>query len=92
MNHSPINDLHINIDKIHITDLGITRINKNLEMPINDVTGWCREKIKNADQIIRKGKNWYVHCDNSIITINADSYTIITAHKKQTEKKTCQKQ
>jgi hypothetical protein len=41
---------------------------------------WCRKQIKNADDIARKGKNWYVHTGDSVITINAHSYTIITAH------------
>jgi hypothetical protein len=58
------------------------RIKKNLELETVDVVNWCKKKIKNADDIIRKGKNWYVHKENTIITINANSYTIITAHKK----------
>ncbi|HRF36049.1 MAG TPA: DUF3781 domain-containing protein, partial [Clostridia bacterium] len=29
----------------------------------------------------RQGKNWYATIDNVKITINAHSYTIITAHK-----------
>ena len=29
----------------------------------------------------RKGKNWYITIDNCIITVNAYSYTVITAHK-----------
>ena len=33
--------------------------------------------------IIRKGKNWYVSIDDIIITVNAYSYTIITAHKEK---------
>jgi hypothetical protein len=40
--------------------------------------------ISNLDKnsvIVRKGKNWYVNVDNCEITINAHSYTIITAHK-----------
>jgi len=70
-----------NIDKLHITELGIIRIKKNLEIKTNNVEAWCKNKTKNADNIIRKGKNWYVYVDGSIITINAHSYTIITAHK-----------
>ncbi len=31
----------------------------------------------------RKGKNWYVDADNCVITVNAYSFTIITAHKKK---------
>jgi hypothetical protein len=31
----------------------------------------------------RRGKNWYVSAENCVITVNAHSYTIITAHKKR---------
>jgi len=70
-----------NINKIHTTELGIKRIKRNLDLETDDVVNWCKQKIKQADQIIRKGKNWYVYIDDSIITINAHSYTIITAQK-----------
>ena len=46
---------------------------------LNNVVNWCKNKIKNADKIIKNGKNWYVYNGNCIITINANSYTIITA-------------
>ena len=78
-----MNDLLVNINKIHTTSLGIIRIKKNLELKTNDVVNWCKRKIKNADNIVRRGKNWYVYKENIIITINANSYTIITAHKKK---------
>jgi hypothetical protein len=78
-----MNDLLININKIHTTSLGIKRIKKNIELKIVDVVNWCKNEIKNANSIIKKGKNWYVHKENIIITINANSYTIITAHKKE---------
>ncbi|MDR2952402.1 MAG: DUF3781 domain-containing protein [Treponema sp.] len=29
----------------------------------------------------KKGKNWYVSFENCILTVNARSFTIITAHK-----------
>jgi hypothetical protein len=76
-----MNDLLTNINKVHTTPLGIMRIKKNLALKTTDVVNWCKNKIKNADNIIRRGKNWYVHKENAIITINAHSYTIITAHK-----------
>jgi hypothetical protein len=76
-----VNDLLTNIDKIHTTELGIIRIKKNLELKTDDVVNWCKKKIKNADEIIKNGKNWYVFIGNNVITINAKSYTIITAHK-----------
>jgi hypothetical protein len=75
-----------NLDKIHTTLLGIERIKGNLELKINNdkVVAWCKEGVSQAKDIRRIGKNFYVHTsDNAIITINAHSYTIITAHKKK---------
>ncbi|MCL2480539.1 MAG: DUF3781 domain-containing protein [Spirochaetaceae bacterium] len=77
-----MNDLIANFDKIHTTELGKERIKRNLELKTKDVVNWCLQKTKLADNIIRKGKNWYVYAGDSVITINAHSYTIITAHKR----------
>ena len=73
-----------NLEKIHTTVLGAERIKRNLSLQTDDVVSWCKQKIEKADKIIRKGKNWYVSVDNYVITINAHSYTIITAHKSKT--------
>ena len=71
-----------NIEKLHTTELGITRIKKNLNLQTDDVVNWCKEKIQQADaKIIRRGKNWYITVESCVITVNAYSYTIITAHK-----------
>jgi hypothetical protein len=75
------NDLLNNIEKIHSTELGILRIKRNLELETKDVVDWCKRKTKQADNIYMKGKNWYVSFENCILTINAHSYTIITAHR-----------
>lgn len=72
------------LDRLHTTDLGVLRIQKNLSIDNTDVVAWCREKILRADaRIERKGKNWYVLVDGCVITVNAYSYTIITAHRKK---------
>jgi hypothetical protein len=43
-----------------------------------------QKKIKNCtSRITGKGKNRYAEIDNCIITVNAFSYTIITAHYKK---------
>jgi hypothetical protein len=76
------NDLIKNIEKLHTTKLGINRIRNNMNLNSNDVVTWCKERIKQSDDIYKKGKNWYVIGQKWIITINASSYTIITAHKK----------
>jgi len=40
------------------------------------------EKIKKENcAIAREGKNWYATVDGQIFTVNAYSYTIITAHR-----------
>lgn len=79
------NELILNLDKLHTTDLGVERIRKNLRLEAEDVVGWCKKEIlePNAD-IIRKGKNWYISVADCVITVNAYSYTIITAHKYKT--------
>ena len=78
------NELLTNLAKLHTTDLGVIRIKRNLSLDNDDVVEWCKSKIKSPNAIItRKGKNWYVNIDNCIITINANSYTIITAHKEK---------
>ncbi|MDR1156679.1 MAG: DUF3781 domain-containing protein [Oscillospiraceae bacterium] len=76
-----MNELIKNIDLLHTTELGAERIKRNLGLTADDVVGWCRQSILSTENIQRKGKNWYVYVDNSIITVNAYSYTIITAHK-----------
>jgi hypothetical protein len=70
-----------NLNKLHTTELGALRIKRNLGLATDDVIAWCRQKIVQADEIVRKGKNWYAVAGEVIITVNAHSYTIITAHR-----------
>lgn len=71
-----------NLGLLHTTDLGAERLRKNLQSDTDDVVSWCREKIKaETADIRRSGKNWYITVDDCVITVNAYSYTIITAHK-----------
>lgn len=78
------NELLNNLDKLHTTAPGVTRIKKNLYLDTDDVVGWCKQRIGSAQTVIkRQGKNWYVQTDDCIITVNAYSYTIITAHKEK---------
>ncbi|WP_296796355.1 DUF3781 domain-containing protein [uncultured Methanobrevibacter sp.] len=70
-----------NMDKIHTTEMGVGRISKNLGIS-GDVVEYCKNKILKEESVVEhKGKNYYVTIDDCIITINASSYTIITAHK-----------
>ena len=83
-NMSASNELLHNLDKLHTTELGVVRIKRNLPLDTDDVVGWCRDKINSDKAVItRNGKNWYIYIDVCIITVNAYSYTIITAHKKR---------
>lgn len=76
------NELLSNLNQLHTTELGVGRIRRNLSLDTDDVVEWCKDKINSANAVITKnGKNWYVNIDDCIITVNAYSYTIITAHK-----------
>lgn len=77
-----MNSLIENIDKLHTTAMGAERIKRNLQIEAEDIVWWCRMQIldKNA-KIERIGKNWYATVNSCRITVNAHSYTIITAHK-----------
>ena len=71
-----------NVEKIHTTEMGIGRIQKNLGIDEKPVS-YCISKLKQENSIVNKeGKNYYVDVDACIITINSNSFTIITAHKK----------
>ena len=70
-----------NIDKIHTTEMGIGRIQKNLGID-DEPVGYCISKLKQDNSVVTKeGKNYYVNVDDCKITINSSSFTIITAHK-----------
>ena len=70
-------------ERIHTTEMGAERIRRNLGLPDRtDATAWCRTKIQSPGASVeRRGKNWYIRIDGCEITVNASSYTIITAHR-----------
>lgn len=71
-----------NIHSVHTTDMGADRIRRNLGLGDIDVVEWCKGKILAPDASMEiHGKNWYIHTDGCIITVNASSYTIITCHR-----------
>ena len=75
-----MNDLLLNIDKVHTTELGIIRIKKNLSIDVDPIE-YCKNIILNKNSnIYKEGKNWYIELNNIVITVNSYSYTIITAH------------
>lgn len=80
-NNNSQEELLTHIDLLHTTPLGIERIQRNLGID-EDVVEWCKEKILDKNSSIeRKGKNWYIVNNHCCITVNAYSYTIITAHR-----------
>ena len=73
-----------NLEKVHTTEMGVDRIKINISVDVDDIVKYCVDKIKQDNAVIeRKGKNYYVAVDGIIITVNASSYTIITAHKEK---------
>ena len=81
------NELTDHIDELHTTDLGAVRVKRNLALE-GDPVEWCRTKMLDENaQMERAGKNWYIRIDGCVITVNASSRTIITAHKNKREQK-----
>ena len=73
-----------NLEKVHTTEMGVDRIKRNIGVDVEDIVEYCVDKIKQDNAVIeRKGKNYYVTVYGIIITVNASSYTIITAHKEK---------
>lgn len=73
-----------NLDKLHSTPMGYDRIKKNIGLSGDDleIIFQCKKMILNPQsKIERNGKNWYVQFDDVKLTVNAFSFTIITAHK-----------
>ena len=71
------------LDTLHTTTMGEERIRRNAGLPKDaDVIAWCRERINVPDAVIeRRGKNFYITSGGCTLTVNARSYTVITAHK-----------
>ena len=70
-----------NVNKIHTTEMGVGRIQKNLEISEEPVSYSISKLKKESSKVYKQGKNYYVEVDDGRITINSSSFTIITAHK-----------
>lgn len=80
-------DLLNHLDQLHTTELGVERIKRNLSLDTDDVVAWCKDRIRSSHaKFTRNGKNWYVAADDLVITVNAHSFTIITAHRERRSK------
>lgn len=67
-------------EKLHTTPMGEMRLRRNLNLTdATDVIDFCRKQLQNSE-ISKRGKNFYVKTKHCIITINASSNTVITAH------------
>lgn len=78
-----IQSLLDNLDKLHTTESGEQRIRNNFGLNVENVVEWAKDTITApGTQIERIGKNFRVNAEKYYITVNASSYTIITAHKK----------
>lgn len=78
------NELIENLESIHTTVMGECRIRKNLALgdDVHDAVDFCKKKISDPGcMIYRQGKNWYCEIAGIKITVNAYSFTIITAHR-----------
>lgn len=70
-----------NIAQLHTTSMGIERIKRNLNIDTDPVE-WCRAAILSENAVIeRRCKNYYATVNDAVITVNASSLTIITAHR-----------
>lgn len=68
------------ISELHTTRLGEMRIMRNLHLDRFDID-YIKGIITHVDAVFnRKGKNWYIMLDNICLTVNAYTFTIITAH------------
>lgn len=75
------NELLKNLDKLKTTLNGAIRIRQNLGVNSVNAVEWCKTQIMSKNSTVyREGKNYYVNANGYEITINASSFTIITAH------------
>lgn len=71
-----------NLSRVHTTPMGVERISRNIGIAPDDVVESIKKMISAHNAAIeRKGKNYYIITGGCRITVNAHSYTIITAHK-----------
>ena len=75
------NELLKNLGKLKITLNGAIKIRRNLGVNSLNAVEWCKTQIMSKNSTVRReGKNYYVKANGYEITINASSFTIITAH------------
>ncbi len=71
-----------NFSMLHTTAPGRERMKKNLYLKTNNLVRWCKAIITDdRSAVVKKGKNYYVIGRGVIITINSNSFNVITAHR-----------
>lgn len=69
--------------ELHTTPLGTARLCKNLGFAPQDVMRQCIRCIAQPGAVYqRMGKNWYITSADCEFVVNADSGTVITAHRR----------
>ena len=72
----------LNIDNINVTPEVRIRIKESLNLNLEDVVEYCKNKIGDKNcKISREGKNWICITDDIKILVNACSYMIVSAKK-----------
>lgn len=70
-----------NIGRLHTTEMGAERIKRNISLEASDAIRLCQGAVLNGSAFIERiGKNWYITVNSFRLTVNAHSYTVITAH------------
>lgn len=69
--------------RLRTTEMGMERIRRNLGLSRDtDPVEFCRGLVTaEGCSIYRQGKNFYCEKDGVRVTVNAHSFTVITAHK-----------
>jgi hypothetical protein len=69
-----------NINRLHLTKLGLKRIEGNLGLEPEEALDMLKIMIKYPfAEVERVDKNWHVRSRDVLIVVNASTYTIITA-------------
>ena len=73
-----------NTGRLHTTKMGAERIKRNIQLDADNAIRLCQTAILNNTACAERiGKNWYITVNSFILTVNAHSYTVITAHEKK---------
>ena len=79
---SPKEEMLNRVEELHTTPMGYIRINSIFQKD-DECISYIKEILKDpSTDVIRLGKNYYLYCKDYIVTINASSFTIITARNR----------